>query len=90
MKKLLLLFLCMLSITAMAQIPTDGLVAYYPFNGNANDESGNGKLPAVFGMEKKKIVGKDKNNDSDHGKNDARARSSKRQAEIFEGFFENE
>ena len=21
---------------------TDGLVAYYPFNGNANDESGNG------------------------------------------------
>ena len=25
-----------------AQIPTDGLVASYPFNGNANDESGNG------------------------------------------------
>ena len=23
-------------------IPTDGLVAYYPFNGNANDESGHG------------------------------------------------
>ena len=23
-------------------IPSDGLVAYYPFNGNANDESGNG------------------------------------------------
>jgi hypothetical protein len=23
-------------------IPTDGLVAYYPFNGNVNDESGNG------------------------------------------------
>ena len=23
-------------------IPTNGLVAYYPFNGNANDESGNG------------------------------------------------
>jgi len=23
-------------------IPTDGLVAWYPFNGNANDESGNG------------------------------------------------
>ena len=23
-------------------IPTDGLVAYYPFNGNTNDESGNG------------------------------------------------
>jgi len=25
-----------------SQIPTTGLVAYYPFNGNANDESGNG------------------------------------------------
>jgi len=24
------------------KIPTDGLVAWYPFNGNANDESGNG------------------------------------------------
>jgi hypothetical protein len=23
-------------------VPTNGLVAYYPFNGNANDESGNG------------------------------------------------
>ena len=23
---------------------TNGLVAYYPFNGNANDESGNGKI----------------------------------------------
>ncbi len=27
---------------SLAQIPTDSLVAYYPFNGNANDESGNG------------------------------------------------
>lgn len=33
---------CFFYITAIAQIPTDGLVAYYPFNGNANDESGNG------------------------------------------------
>ena len=23
-------------------VPTNGLVAYWPFNGNANDESGNG------------------------------------------------
>ena len=30
-------------------IPTDGLVAYYPFNGNANDESGNGYDGAVNG-----------------------------------------
>ena len=36
-----LLIATILSITAMAQIPTNGLVAYYPFNGNANDESGN-------------------------------------------------
>ncbi len=27
----------------------DGLVAYYPFNGNANDESGNGRNGVVFG-----------------------------------------
>jgi hypothetical protein len=27
---------------SLAQIPTDSLVAYYPFNGNANDSSGNG------------------------------------------------
>jgi hypothetical protein len=25
-----------------SQIPTNGLIAWYPFNGNANDESGNG------------------------------------------------
>lgn len=27
----------------------DGLVAYYPFNGNANDESGSGKNGTVYG-----------------------------------------
>ncbi len=30
-------------------VPTDGLVAYYPFNGNANDESGNGNDGTVSG-----------------------------------------
>jgi hypothetical protein len=30
-------------------IPGDGLVAYYPFNGNANDESGNGNNGIVNG-----------------------------------------
>ncbi|MGB2273962.1 MAG: FISUMP domain-containing protein [Flavicella sp.] len=30
-------------------IPTDGLVAYYPFNGNANDESGNAYHGVVNG-----------------------------------------
>ncbi|MFM2317270.1 MAG: hypothetical protein RLZZ155_1602, partial [Bacteroidota bacterium] len=28
--------------SAFAQIPSNGLVGYWPFNGNANDESGNG------------------------------------------------
>ncbi len=36
---------CILS----AQIPADGLVAWYPFNGNANDESGNGNHGTVNG-----------------------------------------
>jgi trimeric autotransporter adhesin len=31
------------------QLPTQGLVAYYPFNGNANDESGNGINGTVIG-----------------------------------------
>ncbi len=30
-------------------IPTDGLIAYWPFNGNANDESGNGIDGTVLG-----------------------------------------
>jgi hypothetical protein len=30
-------------------IPTNGLVAWYPFNGNANDESGNGNSGTVNG-----------------------------------------
>ncbi len=29
--------------------PAEGLVAYYPFNGNADDESGNGNHGAVYG-----------------------------------------
>ena len=30
-------------------VPTDGLIAYYPFNGNANDESGNGHDGEIIG-----------------------------------------
>ena len=30
-------------------VPTGGLVAYYPFNGNANDASGNGNHGTVNG-----------------------------------------
>lgn len=44
-------FACMISMpvaanTALAGL-SDGLVAYYPFNGNANDESGNGNNGTV-------------------------------------------
>ena len=42
MKKILIFFFGLLiSLITQAQI-TDSLVAWYPFNGNANDESGNG------------------------------------------------
>ncbi|WP_370477221.1 LamG-like jellyroll fold domain-containing protein [Tamlana flava] len=37
------------SVFAFSQISQDGLVAYYPFNGNANDESGNGNNGTVNG-----------------------------------------
>jgi hypothetical protein len=46
MKHLLTLTLLALGLLAQAQIPsfvpTNGLVGWWPFNGNANDESGNG------------------------------------------------
>jgi hypothetical protein len=50
MKKITLFF-CSLAITTsvQSQIPTDGLVAYYPFNGNANDESVNNNDGTVYG-----------------------------------------
>jgi len=35
--------------SVFGQVPTDGLIAYYPFNGNANDESGNGNDGIVYG-----------------------------------------
>jgi hypothetical protein len=45
MKKILLfLFVAFTSLLGVAQVNlTQGLVAHYPFNGNANDQSGNGK-----------------------------------------------
>ena len=36
-------------IVVEQKIPVEGLVAYYPFNGNANDESGNSNNGTVFG-----------------------------------------
>jgi len=38
-----------LTTTTMAQFPANGLVAWYPFNGNANDESGNNLNGVVDG-----------------------------------------
>jgi len=35
--------------TTTANMPIDGLIAYYPFNGNANDESGNNYNGIVTG-----------------------------------------
>lgn len=35
--------------TSSSIIPTQGLVAYYPFNGNTNDESGNGHNGFISG-----------------------------------------
>ena len=50
MKNLLLFFsYFIMSVVVYAQIPTNGLVAYYPFNGNANDESGNNNNGTVYG-----------------------------------------
>ncbi len=53
MKKIVLLLVLLsagfFAKTSYAQIPTDGLVGYWPFNGNADDESGNGCNGTVFG-----------------------------------------
>ena len=53
MKKLLLLIALTFSLNTIAQVPsyvpTDSLVGYWPFNGNANDESGNGNDGSNFG-----------------------------------------
>ena len=54
MKKNLLIYVFALtSLNAFSQtvpsyLPTNGLIAYYPFNGNANDVSGNGNNGNVF------------------------------------------
>jgi hypothetical protein len=54
MKKLVLtLLIGVTTLTAFSQVPsyvpTNGLVGYWPFNGNANDESGNGNNGTVNG-----------------------------------------
>ena len=54
-KKLLLLCVGLILVTQMifsqvpSYVPTDGLVGYWPFNGNANDDSLNGNNGTVNG-----------------------------------------
>jgi hypothetical protein len=46
---LLLFTACGVSGQVPSYVPTNGLVGYWPFNGNANDESGNGNNGTVNG-----------------------------------------
>ena len=48
-KHLLVTFIAALSINTYAQVPTNGLVGYWPFNGNANDYSGRGNNGTLYG-----------------------------------------
>jgi hypothetical protein len=53
-KSLLVLTVLFLSVSHLlaqvpSYVPTDGLVGWWPFNGNANDESGNGNDGVVNG-----------------------------------------
>ncbi len=53
-KTIILLITAFCSLSAVAQtvpsyVPTNGLVSWWPFNGNANDESGNGNNGTVNG-----------------------------------------
>ncbi len=56
MKNLVLMTLISLSVISNSQIPTDNLHAYYPFNGNANDESTNSFNASVSGA----VLGSDR------------------------------
>ena len=55
MKHFFTISLCFLALSLSVYgqvpdyIPTDGLVAWYPFNDNANDEGGNGNNGTVIG-----------------------------------------
>jgi hypothetical protein len=66
MKKIVLLLAICLALTTQtlfaqvpSYVPTTGLVGYWPFNGNANDESGNGNNGIVNGNV---IITNDRNN----------------------------
>lgn len=48
-KQIILLSLTLVSFSLFAQVPTNGLMAWYKFNGNAGDSSGNGNHGTVNG-----------------------------------------
>jgi hypothetical protein len=52
-KRLLILMTICISLVSFGQVPnyvpTNGLIGWWPFNGNANDESGNGNHGAING-----------------------------------------
>ena len=54
MKRLLILLFAASSLTAVGQVPdyvpTNGLLAWYPFDGNAEDQSGNGNHLTSFNV----------------------------------------
>ena len=47
MKQFIIFFA--ISISLYSQVPTNGLIAYYPFSGNAIDQSGNGRNGNISG-----------------------------------------
>ncbi|HLF63402.1 MAG TPA: LamG-like jellyroll fold domain-containing protein, partial [Saprospiraceae bacterium] len=49
MKKLLVIAVLAMAINALGQIPTDGLIGYWPFSGSANDLSNNAFHGVVYG-----------------------------------------
>lgn len=53
MRKIALILFLLITVTTYAQVPSyvpaDGLVGWWPFNGNSNDESGNGNNGTVNG-----------------------------------------
>ncbi len=68
MKKFyILLSFCLIHLMTQAQtipayVPTNGLVGWWPFNGNANDESGNGNNGIIHGA----VLAFDRQNSSGH------------------------
>ena len=48
-KQIIFLTLTFVSFSLFAQVPANGLMAWYKFNGNASDSSGNGNHGTVNG-----------------------------------------